>query len=354
MKRKKSRTIAMNPLANATGKQYTGTGKEFTLDTSKLSNLELKAPQKPYNPAKCGMFLLPKYFLPDVEKAAGFTKRGRIEDIINIFKKYPSLDYVSAYHFSTKDIEINKKVWERFTDLYDQGYIKRIYDKINGYFASELQNYVKTHSQSEIDGYFIPTYIEEVIAEEITTNNGFKDNAEKQRILRSLIFNFINSPATLFEAMYENAKQQLLTEARKLTLKITGISDAENGAHFQTESGQTMPLAIFVPGVQKLATIFDSSLLFNWRIHKDAENENAKKVLYSVALKDNLTQLQVSTKGISKAENEDSRSEGDFPTGGGDEDAGGGRNNGKNSNMPMLLLAIGILAAIFVLKKKKR
>lgn len=346
----------MNPLANATGKQYTGTGKEFTLDTSKLGQAgKLSTLQKPYKPVQCGMFLLPKYYLPDVETAAPFARgKGKVEDIMNVFKKYPSLDYVSAYHFSTKDNEANKKVWEKFTDLYDQGYIKRIYDKINGYFASGLPNYVKEHSQSEIDNYFYPTYVEEVIAEEVTTNNGFKSNSEWLRILRELIYNFISNPEELFETMYKNAKQQLLTEARKLTLKITRISDKEDGAWFQMENGAIIPLGIIVPNAVKLGTIFDMSLLFNWRIHKDAEKENAKQIIYSVALKDNLQQLQVSTKGISKAENEDSRSDGDFPTGGGDEDAGGGGNNGKNSDKTMLLLGLGILAAIFFIKRNKR
>ncbi len=347
MKRQKKKAFVSNPLANATGKQFVDSGKKFTLEKGSLVKII-----KPYKPVQCGMYKLPKYYLPDVETAVPFAKgKGKIEDIMNIFKKYPNLDYVSAYHFSTKDNEVNKKVWEKFLDLYDQGYIKRIYDKINGYFASDLQNYVKAHSQKEIDNYFIPTYVEEVISEEITTNNGFKDDAEKQRVLHTLIYDFVNSPERLFSVMYENAKQQLLTEARKLTLKITRISDKEDGAWFQMEDGATIPLGLIVINAVKLGTIFDTSLLFNWRIHKDAEKENTTKVIYSVALKDNLTQLQVSTKGISKAENEDSRSKGDYPTGGG-EDAGGSGNNGKNSDKTMLFLGAGILAAIFFLKKK--
>lgn len=345
----RTKKIVSNPLANATGKQFVDSGKKFILEKGSLVKIT-----KPYKPVQCGMYKLPKYYLPDVEIAAPFARgKGKVEDIMNIFKKYPNLDYVSAYHFSTKDNEVNKKVWKKFLDLYDQGYIKRIYDKINRYFTSGLQNYVKTHSQKEIDSYFIPTYVEEVISEEITTNNGFKSNSEWLRILRELIYNFISNPDELSDAMYENAKQQLLTEARKLTLKITRISDKEDGAWFQMEDGATIPLGLIVINAVKLGTIFDISLLFNWRIHKDAEQENTTKVLYSVALKDNLTQLQVSTKGISKKENEDSRSEGDFPTGG-DEDARGSGNNGKNSDKTMLFLGAGILAAIFFLKRYKR
>ena len=357
MKRQREKIYVSNPLANATGKQYTESGKTLTLDRSKLKQVgKLSTPQKPYKPVECGMYKLPKYYLPDIETANPFvrSKGSKIEDIMNIFKKYPSLDYVSAYHFSTKDSDVNKEVWKKFLDLYDQGYIKRIYDKINGYFASGLQNYVKEHSQSEIDNYFYPTYVEEVIAEEITTNNGFKSNSERLRILRELIYNFISNPEELFDAMYENAKQQLLTEARKISLSIAKISDKEDGAYFAKEDGSILMAIIVIPGAQKMGALLDSSLLFNWRIHKDAEQENTTKVLYSVALKDNLQQLQVSTKGISKAENEDSRSEGDFPTGGGDEDAGGGGNNGKNSDKTMLLLGLGILAAIFFIKRNKR
>lgn len=356
MKIQREKIYVSNPLANATGKQYTESGKTLTLDTSKLKQVgKLSTPQKPYKPEQCGMYKLPKYYLPDVETAAPFARgKGKVADIMDIFKKYPNLDYVSPYYFSTKDNEVNKDVWERFLDLYDQGYIKRIYDKINRYFASGLQNYVKEHSQSEIDRYFYPTYVEEVIAEEITPNNGFKDEAEKQRVLRSLIYNFITSPELLFEAMYENSKQQLLTEARKMSLSIAKISDKEDGAYFAKEDGSILMAIIVIPGAQKMGSILDTSLLLNSRIHKDAEQENTTKVLYSVALKDNLTQLQVSTKGISKEENKDSRSEGDFPTGGGDEDAGGGGNNGKNSDKTMLLLGLGILAAIFFIKRNKR
>ena len=352
MRRQRKKAFVSNPLANATGKQFTESGKTLTLDASKLKDLNKT---KPYKPVECGMYKLPKYFLPDVETAAPFVRgKGKIEDIMNIFKKYPNLDYVSAYHFSTKDNEVNKKVWEKFLDLYDQGYIKRIYDKINRYFASELQNYVKEHSQSEIDKYFYPTYVEEVIAEEVTTNNGFKSNSEWLRILRELIYNFISNPEELFETMYKNAKQQLLTEARKMSLSIAKVSDKEDGAYFAKEDGSILMATIVIPGAQKMGYLLDCSLLFNWRIHKDAELENTTKVLYSVALKDNLQQLQVSTKGISKEENEDSRSEGDFPTGGGDEDAGGGGNNAKNSDKTMLLLGVGILAVIFFIKKNKR
>lgn len=352
MRRQRKKAFVSNPLANATGKQYTESGKTLTLDASKLKNLN---ETKPYKPVECGMYKLPKYYLPNVETALPFVRgKGKVEDIMNVFKKYPRLDYVSAYHFSTKDSEVNKEVWEKFTELYDQGYIKRIYDKINGYFASGLPNYVKKHSQSEIDSYFYPTYVEEVIAEEVTTNNGFKSNNEWLRILRELIYNFISNPEELFETMYKNAKQQLLTEARKLSLSIAKVSDKEDGAWFAKEDGSSLMAGIVHPASIKMGTLLDFSLLFNWRIHKDAEKENTKKVLYSVALKDNLAQLQVSTKGISKAENEDGRSEGDFPTGGGDEDAGGGGNNGKNSDKTMLLLGVGILAAIFFIKRNKR
>ena len=356
MKKQRKKAYVSNPLANATGKQYNDSGKTLTLDTSKLGQAGKLAnsTQKPYKPVECGMYKLPKYFLPDVKTVAPFAKgKGEVGDIMDIFKKYPSLDYVSAYHFSTKDSEVNKEVWKKFLDLYDQGYIKRIYDKINGYFASGLPNYVKEHSQSEIDSYFIPTYVEEVIAEEITTNNGFKSNSEWLRILRELIYNFISNPEELFEAMYKNAKQQLLTEGRLLSLKIKDIIDKEDGSWYRNENENIIFAATSHPALFRIGSIFDFSVYYNGIIHREIEKENAKQILYSVALKDNLAQLQVSTKGISKAENEDGRSEGDFPTGGGDEDAGGGGNN-KNNDKTMLLLGIGILAAIFFMKRYKR
>lgn len=352
MKRQRNKAFVSNPLANATGKQFVDSGKKFILE--KGSSVKIT---KPYKSVQCVMYKLPKYYLPDVETAAPFARgKGKVEDIMNIFKKYPSLDYVSAYYFSTKDNEVNKKVWEKFLDLYDQGYIKRIYDKINGYFTSGLQNYVKEHSQSEIDSYFKiikedkTIHLNEVISEEIVPNVGFKDYPDRHTILKNLIYDFITKPESLFDAMYENAKQQLLTEARKLTLKITRISDKEDGAWFQMENGATIPLGVIVINAVKLGTIFDMSLLFNWRIHKDAKQENTTKVLYSVALKDNLTQLQIATKGISKSENEDYLSEGDYPAGG-DEDAG---NSGNSSDKTMLLLGVGILVAIFLLKRNKR
>lgn len=354
MKRQRNKAFVSNPLANATGRQYEKSGKTLTLDTSKLEQA-LNTPQKPYKPVQCGMYKLPKYYLPDVKTVAPYAKgKGEVADIMDIFKKYPSLDYVSAYHFSTKDNEVNKKVWEKFLDLYDQGYIKRIYDKINRYFASGLPNYVKEHSQSEIDRYFYPTYVEEVIAEEVTTNNGFKSNSEWLRILRELIYNFISNPEELFETMYKNAKQQLLTEGRLLSLKIKDITDKEDGSWFRNENGNIILAATAHPALFKIGSIFDFSVYYNGIIHREIEKENAKQIIYSVALKDNLQQLQVSTKGISKAENEDSRSEGDFPTGGGDEDAGSGGKNGKNSDKTMLLLGLGILAAIFFIKRNKR
>lgn len=359
MKRQRNKAFVSNPLANATGRQYEKSGKTLTLDTSKLRQA-LNTPQKPYKPVQCGIYKLPKYFLPDVETAVPFVRgKNKVEDIMNIFKKYPSLDYVSAYHFSTKDSEVNKEVWKKFTELYDQGYIKRIYDKINGYFASGLPNYVKKHSQSEIDSYFkiikddTTIHINEVISEEIVPNVGFKDYPDRHTILKNLIYDFVTKPESLFEAMYENAKQQLLTEARKISLSIAKVSDKEDGAYFAKEDGSLLMAAIVHPARVKMGNLLDSSLFFNWGIHKDAEKENAKQILYSVALKDNLTQLQVSTKSISQSENEDYREEGEYPQGRNEDDSDSG-NNGKNSDKTMLLLGVGILAAIFFIKRNKR
>lgn len=350
MRRQRKKAFVSNPLANATGKQFTNSGKTLTLDTSKLKDLNKT---KPYKPVECGMYKLPKYFLPDVETAAPY-KKNNPGAVMKLFEKYPSLDYVSAYHFSTKDSDVNKEVWRKFLSLYDQGYIKRIYNKINGYFEAELPNYTRKNNNTEYfkAGATAGKFLYEIITEEITTRIGFESSAEKQKILLQLIYDYIYTPETLFEAMYDNAKQFLIEEAKKFDLTIIGIKEDPALPSWQTnKDGKSIQLFTHF---FNLGAVFDNSLVFNQVIHRDTKKENDKQILYTVALKDNLQQLQVSTKSISQSENEDGRENGDYPTGGGDEDAGGGGNNGKNSDKTMLLLGVGILAVIFFLKKYKR
>lgn len=357
MKRQEKKAFVSNPLANATGKQYEKSGKILTLDTSKLGQAgKLNTPQKPYKPVECGMYKLPKYFLPDVETAAPY-KKNKPGDVMKLFEKYPNLDYVSVYNFSTKDNQVNKDVWERFLYLYDNGFIGRIYNKINGYFTSGLQNYVKTHSQQDCDVFFDTkrgvdnSFLTEAIQAEITPNNGFKSDAERLRVLRNLIHDFITTPNELFEAMYDNAREFLINEAKKFDITITGIKEDPALPSWQTNNnGEAI---LLFTRFFNLGAVFDNSLWFNQVIHRDTKKENDKQVLYTVALKDNLAQLQVSTKSISQSENEDGRENGDYPIGG-DEDAGDGGNNGKNSDKTMLLFGVGILAAIFFLKRYKR
>lgn len=350
MRRQKKKAFVSNPLANATGKQYNDSGKTLTLDTSKLKDLNKT---KPYKPIECGMYKLPKYFLPDVETAAPY-RNNKTEAVMKLFEKYPSLDYVSAYHFSTKDSDVNKEVWKKFLSLYDQGYIKRIYNKINGYFEAELPNYTRKNNNTEYfkAGATAGKFLYEIITEEITTRIGFESSAEKQKILLQLIYDYIYTPETLFEAMYDNAKQFLIEEAKKFDLTIIGIKEDPVLPEWQTnKDGKSIRLFY---RFFNFGAIFDFSLTYNQVIHRDTKKENDKQILYTVAIKDNLQQLQVSTKSISQSENEDGRENGDYPTGGGDEDAGGGGNNGKNSDKTMLLLGVGILAVIFFLKKYKR
>ena len=348
MRRQKKKAFISNPLANATGKQFVDSGKKFTLEKGSLVKIT-----KPYKPEQCGIYKLPKYFLPDVETAAPYRK-NKAETVMKLFEKYPSLDYVSAYHFSTKDSEVNKEVWRKFLSLYEQGYIKRIYNKINGYFETELPNYTRKNNNTEYfkAGATAGKFLYEIITEEITTRIGFESSAEKQKILLQLIYDYIYTPETLFEAMYDNAREFLIDEVKKIDLTITGIKEDPAIPSWQTNKNNKTILMGMYYGT--IGSVFDSSLAFNQVIHRDIKKENDKKILYTVALKDNLQQLQVSTKSISQSENEDGRENGDYPQGGGDEDAGGGGNNGKNSDKTMLLFGVGILAAIFVLKRYKR
>lgn len=343
----------MNILANATGatKQLpTGT----KINTSKPQSIigKLSAfENKPYNPIKCQMFLLPKFYLPDIETAAGY-RNNSVEAIMNLFYKYPSLDYFSAYGFSTQNNQVNKDVWKKFLDLYDQGYIKRIYDKINGYFEGGLQNYVKNNTDENYfkagarDGQFLY----QKITEEITVRIGFESSSEKQEILWQLIYDFIYTPEALFEAIYKNAKQFLINEAKKLNPSISGISDDPATSNYKTANGS---LDMLSTRYGKIGSVMDFALTFNKSIYTQAKENNKKLTLYTIALKDNLTQLQVSTKAISNSENEDGRQNGDYP-GGEDENAGGRGNDVKNSDKTMLLLGIGVLVIIFILERFKR
>lgn len=360
MKRKKSRTIAMNPLANATGKQYTDTGKKFTLDTSKLSNLELKAPQKPYNPAKCGMFLLPKYKEFDFSQKGGptITQRRYVENCLGLRagRTLPVTDGRfpgSAFLLNIGEETIGAPQFQAvngFWEAYNKGFIQKVYDKINDFFArrSWYDDYLKNYEYyyNKDKGGFVWDLIEQNIFAADVLKKPQSDIFENTKVA---ILRYIMYPQEIVEKGYKEAKEyneRIAKSTRKMitnfdwkdiaSLGFNRINKAASEAYFNDEYG-------------------DKITKTNEDIYKKTNEANKDKKTYIQILEENANKLTADEtqerirKNNGLQSSGEAEGEGSYGNNSGDWNKGATKSNGDKT---MLLAAAGMLVGIFYIKRK--
>ena len=359
MKRKKSRTIAMNPLANATGKQYTGTGKEFTLDTSKRSNLELKAPQKPYNPAKCGMFLSPKYKEFNFSQKGGptITQKRYVNNILGekdeklpvTDGRFPSSAFLLNIGEETIRVPQLQAV-NGFWEAYNKGFIQKVYDKINDFFArrSWYDEYIKNpkYYGSKDKGGFVWDLIEQNIFAADVLKKPQSDIFENTKVA---ILRYIMYPQEIVEKGYKEAKEYNERIAKSTRKMITNFDWKDIASLGLTQINKQWAKNYFEDEYE------DKITKPNEDIYKKTEEANKDKKTYSDVLLNNaniLTENPTEERRRWDSTQTDSSSAegtGSYGNGSGDWNKGATKSNGDKT---MLLAAAGILAGIFFFKRK--
>lgn len=350
----------MNPLANATGKQYTGTGKEFTLDTSKLSNLELKAPQKPYNPAKCGMFLLPKYKEFNFSQKGGptITQKRYVENCLGLKAgrtlpvtdgRFPGSAFllnIGEETVGVPQIQAANGFWE----AYNKGFIQKVYDKINEFFAKrswydEFLKNTKYYTSTNKGGFMWDLIEQNIFAADVLK----KPQSDIFENTKVAILRYIMYPQEIVDKGYKEAKaynERIAKSTRKMitnfdwkdiaSLGFNRINKAASEAYFNDEYG-------------------DKITKPNEDIYKQATEANKGKKTYLQVLKENANELTEDTvaerRRWNEATNDADTAEGtgSYNNGSGDWNKGITKSNGDKT---MLLAAAGILVGIFYIKRK--
>ena len=176
----------MNPLANATGKQYTGTGKEFTFDTSKLSFAKLRQLAIPTE-VKLQLQKIEMPLLPDMKYIghAGYAKyhamgkaladyiRGK--DSIPKTKKWLRKKIVTTRVFTFNQ----NNSWRIFSRDYYPQKITNLYKNINDWFELQFRAKVqdiattqdkmeKAKKEQELKRYLVEDFLQDQIGTILT------------------------------------------------------------------------------------------------------------------------------------------------------------------------------------------
>lgn len=349
----------MNPLANATGKRYTGTGKEFTLDTSKLSNLGTNTPQKPYNPAKCGMFLLPKYKEFDFSQKGGptITQRRYVNNILGekdeklpvTDGRFPGSAFLLNIGVETIGVPQFQAV-NGFWEAYNKGFIQKVYDKINDFFARRgwyddyLKNYEYYYNKDK--GGFVWDLIEQNIFAADVLKKPQSDIFENTKVA---ILRYIMYPQEIVEKGYKEAKEYNERIAKSTRKMITNFDWKDIASLGLTQINKQWAKNYFEDEYE------DKITKPNEDIYKQTNEKNKDKKTYIQILEENANKLTADETQERIRKNNGLQSSGEIEGTGSYGNGSGDWNKAEiknNSDKTMLLVAVGILAGIFFFKRK--
>lgn len=362
--KKKNRTISLSPLANATGREYTDSGKELNIDTSGVQIFNKKLPPlKPYKPEKCSMFVLPKYKAFNFSQVGGptITQRKYVEKCWKLAVPQNNLPVEEIREPSTavllnigeETVAVPQfKAANGFWAAYNNGFIQKVYDKINEFFSkrSWYDEYIKNpkYYGSKDKGGFVWDLIEQNIFAADVLKNPQSDVFENTKVA---ILRYIMYPQDFMNKGYKGAKEyneKIADSTRKkitefnwkdvLSLGINRINKSLSGAYFNKEYRNKITKP-------------------NEDIYKKTKETNKDKKNYSDVLFHNaniLTENPTEERQRWDSIQTDSSSAegtGYYSNGSGDWNKAEIKNN---SDKTILLIAVGILIAIFLLKRKTK
>lgn len=199
MKRQRKKVFVSNPLANATGKQFTDSGKTLTLDTSKLNVLKNaqikqqlikrdKSLVPDFKTEECTYAILPYYITLGYSPKADYVEFGKhvikkwfdknkwdrwgVAKITTSFdymvllkpyelvhkkftsKPYSLFDIRERSIFSYGSTQEAKNAWEKFSGVYynngNNTLLHNLFERINLYFKVDFKKKIKDlHAQQE-------------------------------------------------------------------------------------------------------------------------------------------------------------------------------------------------------------
>lgn len=352
MKRIKNRTIAMNPLANATGKQYTGTGKEFTLDTRKLSFAKIRQLAIPTK-VKLQLQKIEMPLLPDMKYIghAGYAEYHamgkaladyiRHKDSIPKTKEWLRKKIVTTRVFTSNQ----NNSWRIFSRDYYPQKITNLYKNINDWFELQFRAKVqdiantqdkteKAKKEQELKKYLVEDFLQDQIGTILTEAEANKE--EVMKCIESFVLNpqiVLNHQFNYFDTLTGQENTDIAREIKR------GIKDNIRG------SGRHAA----INGTNELSNDLNS---YNKKIY-----ENALKALpessFLQATNDNIDAAfkyidSFDSTEVSNAQTDnytDRLGAYNIPN----KDLGGKK---KKSDLGIILAGAGILAVIVYLKKR--
>lgn len=364
MKRKGGK-IAFTPLANATGRQYTDSGKDFNVDTSGVQVFNKKLPPlKPYNPEKCSMFVLPRYKDFNFSQVGGstITPDKYIENCLSLRTPRNTLPVSemrtpdTAFILKIKKGEYGSaeiKAVNGFWEAYKNGFIQKVYDKINEFFSkrSWYDEFIKNSDYylSQDKGGFAWELIEQNIFAADVMKSPQSDIFENTKVA---ILRYIMYPQDFVTQGYKDAKEYNDYWAEKirkkiskadimdyLTLGLNRLNKAAAEAYFNEEYRDKISKP-------------------NEDIYKKTQETNKGKKTYLQVLYDNMMQLTEDKTESRKRWNRGLVDKGSAE--------GTGTMYGSGSELPqkaavknnsdrtILLIAIAILVGIFFIKRESK
>ncbi len=363
MKRQRNKAFVSNPLANATGKQYTESGKTLTLDASKLEQVgKLSTPQKPYNPEKCSMYVLPVNY-----RSFNFSQKG---GKTITFKRYvenclglkagstlpvseDSAGISSTWMLGLSDDKISFDIFRAssgFFKAYEGGFIQKIFDEINKHFEdrSWYDEYLK-------NPYYYPNETTSGYVYSVIENNLFagdldiKDSKVFDNV-KTAILRFIFNQNGFFENGYTNIKKLNDNTAKSVRKKIKDFGVEDILSLGITRANKSASEAYFNAEYERKIT------KPNEDIYNKAKEANDKKKDYIQILKENAALLTDNPleerKRWSDATTDKPTLRGTYSENKHQNNENEHQNRKTNSDKTMLLVAIGVLVGIFFLKKK--
>lgn len=361
MKRIKNRTIALSPLANATGRQYTDSKKELNIDTSGVQIYNKKLPPlKPYKPVQCGMFLLPKYKEFDFSQKGGptITQRRYVENCLGLRAgrtlpvsdgRFPGTAFLLNIGKETIGVPQFQAV-NGFWEAYNKGFIQKVYDKINEFFArrSWYDDYLKNYEYyyNKDKGGFVWDLIEQNIFAADVLKNPQSDIFENTKVA---ILRYIMYPQDMVEKGYKEAKEYNERIAKSTREMITNFDWKDIASLGFNRINKAASEAYFNDEYR------DKITKPNEDIYKKTNEANKDKKTYRQILEENANKLteDETQERIRKNNGLQSSGEaegtGSYDNGSGDWNKGATKSNGDKT---MLLVAAGILVGIFYIKRK--
>ena len=354
MRSPRKKAFVSNPLANATGKQYTN-GKTLTLDTSKIPLAKLQQLAKP---TKVELQLqevkMPEMiwigYSPSADYHTFGTELAKQRKSMYHGNKDKVKKIIEKRKYKTRQFTYNgNNAWRIFSRDYYPQKITNLYKNINDWFELQFRAKVqdiadtrdkteKAKKEQELKKYLVEDFLQDQIGTILT-----EAEATKEEVMKC-IESFVLNPQIVLNHQYAYFNSQMQQEATNTAAKIKeGINN--NIKPFQGRGDCT----------KAVNEVFSSVNGWN-KITYNAALKKLPTESYLQVVNDNIDAAfkyidSFDSTEVSNAQTDDYTDRlgtHNVP----DKDLGGGGK--KKSDLGIILAGAGILAAIFLLKRRMK